>query len=81
VLDAPGGTGIIKSLRLNNERNIKIVGVDANLEESIGIGMVDSIYKIPKAQDNNFIDEVLSICKKENVDVIIPLVTMELFVF
>jgi len=78
---APGAPGIIKSLRLNGERKIKIVGVDANLEESVGIGMVDVIYQIPKAKDENFIDKVLKIAKKEKVDVIIPLVTMELFIF
>ena len=78
---APGAPGIIKSLRLNNEREIKIVGVDANLEYSIGIGMVDKAYKIPPASSDNFIEEVLTIAKKESIDVIIPLVTKELFVF
>jgi carbamoyl-phosphate synthase large subunit len=78
---APGAPGIIKSLRLNGERNIKVVGVDANLEESIGIGLVDKVYQISKAKDKNFISEILKICQTEKVDVIIPLVTMELFVF
>jgi len=78
---APGAPGIIKSLRLNNEREIKIVGVDASLETSVGVGMVDAVYQIPPAKDEKFVDEILKICKKENVDVIIPLVTMELFIF
>lgn len=68
---APGAPGIIKSLRLNGERNIKIVGVDANLKESIGIGLADAIYQIPKASDKNFIDDVLKIAKQEKVNVII----------
>ncbi len=78
---APGAPGIIKSLRLNNERKIKIIGVDASLGESVGVGMVDASYKIPQAKEHSFINEVLKICLKESVDVIIPLVTMELFVF
>lgn len=78
---APGAPGIIKSLRLNGERNIKIVGVDANLEESVGIGMVDAVYEIPKAKEKDFVYQVLKIAMEEKVDVIIPLVTMELFVF
>jgi len=78
---APGAPGIIKSLRVVQERKIRIIGVDANLVESIGIGMVDASYTVPKANSENFINEVLAVAKKEEVDVIIPLVTMELFVF
>ncbi len=78
---APGSVGIIKSLRLNGERNIKVIGVDANLEEAAGIGMVDKSYKIPPAESCSFIDEVLKICINEKVDVVIPLVTKELSVF
>lgn len=78
---APGAPGIIKSLKLNGERTIKIIGVDASLDTSVGVGMVDVAYQIPQAKDNDFIDEVLNICNKEKVDVVIPLVTMELFVF
>jgi len=78
---APGAPGIIKSLRLNKERNIRIIGVDADISTSIGVGMVDKTYQIPKAKASNFISEVLKIAIAEKVDVIIPLVTMELFVF
>jgi len=78
---APGAPGIIKSLRLNNERKIKIVGVDSSLETSVGVGMVDEAYQIPSAKEETFIETILEICRKEKIDVIIPLVTMELFVF
>jgi len=78
---APGAPGIIKSLRLNGERDIKIIGVDASIDTSVGVGMVDAMYQIPQAKDKNFVSEILNICKKEKVDVIIPLVTMELFIF
>lgn len=78
---APGAPGIIKSLRLNGERDIKIVGVDASLDTSVGVGMVDAVYQIPQAKDDSFVSKILEICKQEKVDVIIPLVTMELFVF
>ena len=77
---APGAPGIIKSLRLG-DKGVKIVGVDAALSESIGIGMVDKSYKIPLANDPDFIKEVLNIAVLESVDVIIPLVTRELLVF
>jgi carbamoyl-phosphate synthase large subunit len=78
---APGAPGIIKSLRLNREREIHIIGVDANLQESVGNGLVDSAYEIPLANSRDFIPQLLSICEAEKIDVIIPLVTNELFVF
>jgi carbamoyl-phosphate synthase large subunit len=78
---APGAPGIIKSLRLNGERKIRIIGVDATLKESVGVGMVDKSYEVPLAKDTRFITVIEEICSKEKVDVIIPLVTNELFVF
>jgi len=78
---APGAPGIIKSLRLNGEREIRIVGVDCNIKESVGLGLVDKVYQVPQANDENFINEIISICNIENVRVVIPLVTRELFKF
>lgn len=77
---APGAPGIISSLRNNNERDITIIGVDMNSRAS-GFSMVDKGYIVPKASDKNFIDEIMRICKSENVDVVLPLVTKELFKF
>ena len=77
---APGAPGIIKSLRNNGEREIYIIGVDINPENS-GVFLVDKFYKIPKPSDPNFIDTILNICLENNVQVILPLVTRELFVF
>lgn len=78
---APGAPGIIKSLRLNGERNIRIIGVDANISTSVGVGMVDKSYQVPLASSPDFIDTIIDICRKEDVKVVIPLVTMELFSF
>jgi carbamoyl-phosphate synthase large subunit len=58
---APGAPGVIKSLRENGKRPIRIVGVDA--------------IRIPLASDPNFIDRLLEISKQENALVILPLVT------
>jgi carbamoyl-phosphate synthase large subunit len=78
---APGAPGIIKSLRRVTERKIEILGGDANLGNSVGAGLLDKIFQIPIAESPDFIDEVLSICKHEKIDVIIPLVTRELLIF
>jgi carbamoyl-phosphate synthase large subunit len=79
---APGAPGIIKSLRLNGEREIRIIGVDIDDHFSSGMGMVDQFYKIPTPDNESvFIGKVLEIARKHEVKVIIPLVTRELFVF
>lgn len=77
---APGAPGIIKSLRNNFEREIEIIGVDMN-KQAVGFTMVDKSYIVPKANDPLFIEKVLEIAIKENVNVIQPLVTKELFEF
>lgn len=77
---APGANGIINSLRKNNERNIKIIGVDININ-AYGKALVDKFYKISPASSEKFIDEILDICLKEKVEVILPIVTKELEIF
>ncbi len=77
---APGAPSIIKCLRKNNERNIRIVGVDMS-EKASARRMVDTFYVVPPAGDPLFIQSIIDICKKEKVQVIIPLVTRELALF
>ena len=74
---APGAPGIIKCLRKNGERNIRIVGVDMN-ENATGRKLVDAFYKVPAGKDPAFLPCILDICKKESVQVVMPLVTREL---
>ena len=53
-------------------KNFKIIGVDAG-ELNPCRYFVDKFYKVPKAVEKNYISELLKICKKENVDLLIPL--------
>lgn len=77
---APGAPGIIKSLRLNGERDIKIIGVDMN-PDSVGFHMVDKSYVVPPGGSPDFIPEMLEIAEKEEIDAIMPLATYELMNF
>lgn len=74
---APGGVPIIKMLKKNGERKIRIVGADIN-DLNAGRYLADSFYKIPRAEEPDFVDRLMEICKKEKVDILIPLVTREL---
>lgn len=77
---APGAPGIIKCLRKNGERGIRIIGVDMN-ENAGSRGMADCFFTVPSANDDAFIPTILSICRQESVDVVEPIVTRELMKF
>src|ERR1700694_3745392 len=73
---APGAPGIIKCLQ--KETTIKLTVADAD-ENAVGRHLVNDFVQIPKGKDGNFTDTLLNICKEKNIDVILPLVTAELF--
>lgn len=75
---APGAAGIIKCLR--EEKSFRIIVVDAN-PDVIGKYLGDHFEKVPKATAPDFIETVLSVCKKNNIHIILPLVTLELIQF
>lgn len=59
---------LIKHLK----KNFKVVGVDAG-DLNPAKSFVDTFYKIPKANENGYIQNLLDICKKEKINVLIPL--------
>lgn len=73
---SPSMPGMIRCLRNNGERNIKIVGIDMTSDPSAKF-MVDAFYQVPAANEPSFCDLVLDICKKEKVDVYFPNVSAE----
>ena len=77
---SPGAPGIIRSLRLAHNWDIRLIGVDAN-RRAAGSFLLDHFYVVPEAQDPKFIPTMLEICKNESVHVILPMVTAELIPF
>lgn len=77
---APGAPSIIGCLRKNGERDIHLVGVDANRNAPCR-AMVDSFHVVPRANEDGFIDEIIKVCEAEGVQVVIPIVTQELWQF
>lgn len=77
---APGAPGIIKCLKKNGERNIRLIGVDMN-EYANGRKLIDGFYTGYAAKDDRFLARILEICSREKVDVVMPLVTKELELF
>lgn len=69
--------GICKSIKENGERKIRLIGADMNKDDTI-LQMCDTYYKVPRADSPDYIDSLLDICKKEHVDVLIPIMSAEL---
>jgi len=76
---APGAAGIIKCLR-KGDKEMRIICADTN-SMAYGQTFSDAFYVIPKAEEISFIEKIKDICQKENIQVIIPIVTRELPIF
>ena len=73
---APGAPGIIQCLLQADWINLLVGDADS---EAVGRYLHSNFVQLPKAKDEGFIESVLSICEKHNIQVILPLVTRELF--
>lgn len=75
---APGIKGTLFSLRENfDNRDVRIIGTDIK-SEVVGKYLCEAFHSIPKPTEDPYLEELLSICKKEHVDVLVPQNTAEL---
>ncbi len=78
---APGIMGTLYSLKNNfDNRRVKTVCVDMD-SGVVGRYLCDSFYQVPPASSSDFIPAVQDVCRRENVDVVLPQVTAELLKF
>src|SRR4051794_11238771 len=68
---APGTAALLRALRTNGERGVRIVGVDMS-PQAVGRQFADRFYVVPPGSDPAFIDAVLDIVRRENIDVVLP---------
>jgi carbamoyl-phosphate synthase large subunit len=73
---APAGPGIIKSL--SQDENIAIFTCDTN-EHASGRYLTEHFFVCPKATDEHYIEFMLEACSHYEIDVLLPVVTLELF--
>lgn len=77
---APGIKGTLYSLKENfDDRSIRTIGTDIK-QEVIGQYLCDKFYCISKPSEKDYLDQLLSICEQECVDVLLPQNTVELSV-
>ena len=68
---APGAAALIRGLRENGERPVRVVGVDMS-ERSIGKHLCDAFHPVPPGSDPGYADAVFEIVEREGVDVVLP---------
>jgi carbamoyl-phosphate synthase large subunit len=71
AVGCPGTVALLRSLRENGEREVRLVGVDMN-ERAIGRHLCDAFATVPAGNDPGFAGAVLDICRRKNVDVVLP---------
>jgi carbamoyl-phosphate synthase large subunit len=68
---APGTAALLRALRTNGERGVRIVGTDMS-SQAVGRHFCDRFYTVPAGGDAGFADAVLDVVRRENVDVVLP---------
>ncbi len=71
AVGCPGTVALLRSLRENGEREVRLVGVEMN-ERAIGRHLCDVFATVPAGSDPGFAGAVLDICRRERVDVVLP---------
>jgi carbamoyl-phosphate synthase large subunit len=68
---APGTAALLRALRENGEREVRLVGTDMS-ERAVGRLLCDAFHIVPGGADPTFADAMLDVAQKENVDAILP---------
>jgi carbamoyl-phosphate synthase large subunit len=68
---APGTAALLRALRQNGEREVRLVGTDMS-ERSIGRHLCDAFHVVPPGSDPGFADAMIDVCRREGVDAVLP---------
>ena len=69
--------GTMACIKQNGERQIRLIGADMSDDPTI-LQMCDAAYPVPRGNDPAYVDVLIDICKKEKVDVLLPIMSVEL---
>jgi len=68
---APGTARLLRALRENGERQVRLVGVDM-AERSIGRHLCDAFHLVPAGAQGDYAEAVRAVAERERVDVVLP---------
>ena len=68
---SPGTAALVRALRENGERDVRLVGVDMS-ERSVGLHLCDAFKLVPPGTDDGFADAVRELAEREGADIVLP---------
>ena len=68
---APGTAALLRALRENGEREVRLVGTDMS-ERAVGKHLCDAFHIVPGGADPAFPEAMLAVAERERVDAILP---------
>jgi carbamoyl-phosphate synthase large subunit len=68
---APGTAALLRALRENGEREVRLVGTDMS-EQAVGRHLCDAFHVVPRGSDPDFADTVLEVAKREGASAVLP---------
>ena len=68
---APGAARLIRALRENGEREVRVVGTDMS-DRAIGKHLCDAFHVVPAGSDPGYADAIRELVERERVDVVLP---------
>jgi carbamoyl-phosphate synthase large subunit len=68
---APGTVALLRALRENGEREVRLVGSDMR-PDAVGRFLCDAFRVVPPGADPGFPAAIASLCAEEGVDVVLP---------
>ena len=75
----PGALGYIYSLQKNGERSIRFIGTDISDQvDPATRQQLAAFFRIPRAGTDAYLPALLTLCRAQSVDVLLPLNTVEL---
>ena len=64
---APGTAALVRALRENGERELRLVGTDMS-ERSVGRHLCDAFHLVPSGANADFADAILDVVEREGVE-------------
>src|SRR6476646_5972428 len=68
---APGTAALLRALRENGEREVRLVGTDMS-ERSVGRHLCDAFHVVPEGSSPDFPDAMRQVAEQEQADAILP---------
>src|SRR5437763_9805309 len=68
---APGTAALLRALRANGEREVRLVGTDMS-ERSVGRHLCDSFHVVPAGSSPEFPEAIRDVAEREGADAILP---------